>query len=341
MEITTGFLYIEPLYIFAFNILIVFYNFVGANLGLAIILFTLVLRFIMLPFSIRQVNSAKKSREFQEKYKEIQEKYKQKDKNQEEMTKELAALQAEYLPAQLGGCLPLILQLLFFFQVYYVLINIIGVGPAAFNEINYDFVPEFAAEATVNVDFFGINLARSAGTAASESAGEILTIAPYAILVILVGVTQFASMRVMTGLSQARKDKKEEQENSPNKSQKSKAAASKNKKSKKESSSKDSPPEDLSFADAMQEAQRSTLFILPVITMLVAVNFPAGLSLYWTVTSGFVIIQQIIVNWKEIGPRLQKFKQSLSTNLPIWDLREIYSKFTIWLDHLNNQIKQD
>jgi YidC/Oxa1 family membrane protein insertase len=288
-HITTGFLFIQPFYDLAFNILVVFYRLFGENFGVAVIVFTLVLKFATLPFSIRQANSAAKSKEFQTKYKEIQNKHKN-AADKEAMTKELAQLQSEYLPAQLGGCLPLILQLLFFFQVYYVVINSLKVGTAAFNAVNYSFIPDFAEGAALHLDFLGLNLGQIPSAVGFGDLGAIL---PYLVLVALVGISQFVSGRVMSGLSllpaaateklsktkQAKLDKKA----------KSEKTAKPNKEEKKQ-------PEDMSFSEAMQQSSQTMLYVLPLMTMLLSFSFPAGLSLYWTVTSGFAVVQQLVVN---------------------------------------------
>ncbi len=319
--ITGGFLFIQPLYDLAFNLLIVFYRLFGENLGVAIIMFTLALKFATLPFSIRQVNSAKKSREFQTKYKELQAKHKN-SKDKEAMTKELTKLQSEYLPAQLGGCLPLILQLLFFFQVYYVIINSLRAGTEAFNSVRYSFVPAFSEGEVLDLGFFGINLGQSPATIGFDS---IELVFPYVILVLLVGASQFISSRVMMGLSTLPGSDKEEKDKPEERLSKTKAKKAekaerqskkeikgetkeKNKEDNKSESSKDKTKdvkEDLSFSDALQQSSQSMIYILPFMTMLISFSFPAGLSLYWTVTSGFAIIQQMIVHRKKVIEKIR------------------------------------
>jgi YidC/Oxa1 family membrane protein insertase len=330
--ITGGLLFIGPLYDLAFNMLIVLYRLSGENLGIAIILFTLLLRLVTLPFSLRQVKSAKQSREFQEKYKAVQAKHKG-SKDKEAMTKELAALQSEYLPAQLGGCLPLILQLLFFFQVYYVVTNSLRAGTEAFNAVAYSFVPKFAEGAVLDLSFLGMNLGQSASGIGFDN---ISAVAPYVILILLVGLTQFFSGRVMAGLSAVPKkgeadsgktDKDGAKELSNTKSRKlakkkDKSVSSKeeNKSSKDKKGVKDGKDgkktEDLSFSDAMQQSSQTMIYILPVMTMLISFSFPAGLSLYWTVNSGFAIIQQTIVHRKKIISGFKTRFNKLINNQP-------------------------
>jgi YidC/Oxa1 family membrane protein insertase len=43
-----------------------------------------------------------------------------------------------------------------------------------------------------------------------------------------------------------------------------------------------------------QSIQQQMVFMMPFMTFLIALNFPSGLSLYWTVTTVFSIIQQYV-----------------------------------------------
>ena len=87
------------------------------NYGLAIILFTLLIKIIVLPLTLKQQKSMTKMQRMQPKLKEIQEKYKDdKDKTAQETMK----LYKEYGVSPMGGCLPLLIQfpiLIAFYQV--------------------------------------------------------------------------------------------------------------------------------------------------------------------------------------------------------------------------------
>ena len=287
-EITTGFLFIQPLYDLAFNMLIGLYRLLGENIAVAIIVFTLLLRFITLPFSLKQASTATKNKDFQAKYAEIQAKYKNKE-DREKMTLELGQLQREYLPAQLGGCLPLILQLVFFFQVYYVITNILNVGAPAFNMVNYDFIPflrDFGSSEVINLNIWGINLGQSASQV-GLGAG-FWAILPYGILMLLTGITQFWSNRVSMGMSPA-PEKKED-----------KMILDKNGKP------VEKKPEDMSFTDAMAQSSKSMMYIMPIMITVFSYSFPAGMGIYWTINNGFAIIQQAITHRHKIKAFVKK-----------------------------------
>lgn len=88
--------------------------------GTAIILLTLTVRIVLLPFTIAQIRSALEMQRVQPFLKEIQEKYKN---DKEKLQKEMLALFAEHKINPVGGCLPLLLQLPVFFALYYTIIG--------------------------------------------------------------------------------------------------------------------------------------------------------------------------------------------------------------------------
>lgn len=266
MDITITLLY-QPI----FNLMVVFYRFFGENLGVAIILVALLSRLITVPIIIRQRRSMIKSREFSEKMKSVKEKHKN---NKEQQDKELMALQSEYLPGQLAGCLPIILQLIFFINVYQVTTNLITHGADAFNSLAYPFVGQFAAGYQINYSFLGIfDLVKKPADFANTGLGFV----PYLILMILVGLTQYYSMKITMNMGKANNptaDKKDE---------------------KKKDQSGNAAKED--FGEILQQSTQQTMLLFPVLYTFLSYNFQAGLALYWIVQSGFVIIQQFVTIW--------------------------------------------
>lgn len=112
----------QPLY----NALIFFYNIIpGHDFGIAVILTTLVLKFLLVPLSKKQIESQKKMQELQPKIKELQEKYKN---NKEQQTKAIMEFYKVNKTNPFSGCLPLIIQLFFLIAIYRVIINISQAG---------------------------------------------------------------------------------------------------------------------------------------------------------------------------------------------------------------------
>ena len=133
--------------------------------GLTIILFTAVIKLILLPLNIKQIKSQIKMNEIQPETKKIQEKYKKDPKKSQE---EVMKLYKEKGVNPLGGCLPLLIQLPILWALFYVfrtLPNIQGVS--------FLWIPNLAAP---DYSFFGV----------------------IRILPILSGATQYLSTLMMT-----------------------------------------------------------------------------------------------------------------------------------------------
>ncbi len=90
------------------------YEMVG-NYGLAIIIFTLIIKFLLYPLTAKQTRSMKDMQELQPQLKKLQDKHKDnKEKQQEEMMK----LYKEHNVNPAAGCLPMIFQLIILIPLY-------------------------------------------------------------------------------------------------------------------------------------------------------------------------------------------------------------------------------
>lgn len=100
------------------NLLIFLYNIVPFNdLGVAIILLTLIIKLLLLPLSRKSIKSQKELQDIQPKVEELKLKYKD---NKEEMGKEMMALYKKHNVNPFSSCLPLIIQLPFLIAVFRV-----------------------------------------------------------------------------------------------------------------------------------------------------------------------------------------------------------------------------
>lgn len=88
------------------------------NYGLAIILFTILVKVLLLPLTIKQTKSTKAMQDIQPMIKEIQEKYKNKPEKQNQ---EIMKLYQEAKVNPLAGCLPLLIQMPILFGLFAVL----------------------------------------------------------------------------------------------------------------------------------------------------------------------------------------------------------------------------
>ena len=87
------------------------------NYGLAIILFTVIIKLLLLPLSIKQQRTMKKSSELQEKMKTIQFKYKN---DPEKMNQEIMNLYKTENMSPFSGCITAIVQFLLLLSIFYL-----------------------------------------------------------------------------------------------------------------------------------------------------------------------------------------------------------------------------
>lgn len=84
--------------------------------GLAIIIFTIVLKTLLLPLTVKSIRSTFAMQQLQPKIKELQKKY---AKDRQELTQQTMRLYQEYRINPLAGCLPMLIQIPIFFGLYF------------------------------------------------------------------------------------------------------------------------------------------------------------------------------------------------------------------------------
>lgn len=146
------------------------------NIGLSIILFTLVVKVLMFPLTIKQQKSSKLMAVMQPEILAIQNKYKGKTDNDSmmRMNVETKAVYEKYGTSMTGGCLQLVIQMPILFALYRVIYNIpayVGLVKNYFMQVVYSIsgytdvtaLPEGAGEKLLqfavdqNVQLKGIN----------------------------------------------------------------------------------------------------------------------------------------------------------------------------------------
>lgn len=216
----------------------------GHDLGLAIILLTIIIRTILLIPSQKAMKSQRKMQDLQPKLNRIKEKYKD---NQEMIAKETMALWQEHKVNPLGSCLPLLIQFPFLIAIFYVIQD--GLNPNN-AYLLYEPLKNFSI-ATVNTDFLGIL--------------ELTKINAF-ILPLIVGALQFLQMKLAMMRTKKRQDK-----DNKNKEKKEKG-------------------------NEMEMANTMMTYIMPVMIALFTASVPAGVGLYWSASTIYGILQQVVVN---------------------------------------------
>lgn len=113
--------YNDFIYIPIFNLLVYLYNIVpGHDIGIAIIILTIIIKLVLLPLSLKATKSQKALQELQPKMEALKAKYKD---NKEEQAKALMELYKAEKINPLSSCFPLLIQFPFLIAVYQVFIH--------------------------------------------------------------------------------------------------------------------------------------------------------------------------------------------------------------------------
>ena len=99
------------------------------NWGVAVILLTILIKAILFPLTRKSYDSTSKMQALQPKMNELREKYKN---NPQKLNQEMAAMYKKEGVSPLGGCLPMLLQMPFFFAMYSLLNNYFELRGAVF-----------------------------------------------------------------------------------------------------------------------------------------------------------------------------------------------------------------
>src|SRR3989337_3170355 len=141
------------------NGLILFYKILGSNMGLAIIGFSLFLRFVLNPLTRPYMNSMKKMKEIAPELERLKKRH---TGDRVKLAQAQADLYKEKGVNPGAGCLPYLLQiviLIAFFNVFTRTL-VVDVDPAAkFNELLYEPL-KFAQEEKVNTSFLYLDITK-------------------------------------------------------------------------------------------------------------------------------------------------------------------------------------
>jgi len=261
------------------------------NYGVAIILFTILIKLIMLPLGLKQQKSMTKMQRIQPKLKEIQDKY-QYDQNK--ASQETMKLYKEYGVNPAGGCLPLLIQfpiLIGLYQVIYRPLTYIlhfSDKKVASLQKAYELTDAASArtaeliiatkEKLLNFDFFGLDLSQIPMDNLKEFMAGKVGIAALLIFIIPIisTVTTYLSSKVTTYMNNSKKDEKEEP-----------------KKPERVLSPDQKPQAGSGNAEAMTKTMS---WMMPLMTLWLTVTLPSTLGLYWTISNVLSLAQTILLN---------------------------------------------
>ena len=280
------------------------------NYGVAIIIFSVLLRVILIPITIKQQKSMKKSAMLQEKMAEIQKKYKN---NPEKLNQETIELYQREKMSPFSGCLTSILQLVIILSVFwlvsqpltymkridsqiietytnemkesefnpnnsYVQISVLDYAETKYQEIEEQLKQDDVGnreeleekkndynQLRLNMEFLGIDLSKVPTQSLNDWRVYIIPV--------LYVITSIVSIKITTATQNKKKSKEEEivMENGEVKEE----------------------PDPM---DQMQAMNKSMTYMMPIMSVMIAVIAPLGLALYWLMSNILMIIERLVIN---------------------------------------------
>ncbi len=274
------------------------YNLVN-NYGIAIILFTLIIKVLLLPLSIKQQKTMKKSAKMQEKMKVIQFKYKN---DPDKMNQEMMNLYKTENMSPFSGCLTAIVQLLLLLSIFYLVKSpITYMEKISSEDINkyisqlqeegkeiskvypeidlireYNWLKEKNPEdnniekLNLQMNFVGLDL--------SKIPQQNMTDYTVYIIPILYILSSFISIRMTTAMQE--------------KQNKAKKDVVIDGETGKEIEEKESENE----IDAVMQTNKMMSWMMPIMSISIAFVAPLGLALYWLINNILMILERLILD---------------------------------------------
>lgn len=248
------------------------------NYGLAIIIFTIVIKLLMLPISIKQQKTMKKSVKIQEKVKQLQFKYKN---NPEQLNKATIELYKSEKMSPFSGCLSAILQIVILLSVFFMvqspLTYMKKVDEGLINQYkdeikqnqegqnNQTMYPEIEIikekgsqdeRVNINMEFLGLDL----------SSVPVSNLSDYRVYIIpvLYVISSFISIKISNSVTNKKKNEEEDKE-----------------------------PSEM---DAILQANKNMMYIMPIMSVSISMIAPLGLALYWLVSNVLMVVEKLILN---------------------------------------------
>ena len=257
------------------------------NYGIAIIVFSVILRIILIPITIKQQKSLKKSAELQEEMKEIQRKYKN---NPEKLNQETIELYKREKLSPFAGCFSSIIQIVIILSVFWLVsqpltymkkidVNVINEykktleqeqNQSTYKEI--EIINKFGLQderVNLNMDFIGLDLSKVPSSNLNDWTVYIIPM--------LYVISSVISIKVTNNLNS-----KNSKKNNKNKA----ITDGKNNEIQNE-------PSEL---EAMEAMNKNMMYMLPLMSVFIAFIAPLGLALYWFVSNLLMIIEKLFID---------------------------------------------
>lgn len=270
-------------------------NFVG-NYGLAIILFTVIVKLVMLPLSIKQQKAMKKNNKIQKQIKVLQFKYKN---DPEKLNREMMELYKKENMSPFSGCFSTIIQFILLISIFYMVrfpltymkhidktqldtyvqqMKDDGMTVSqAYSEIDVireiDYLKEkFPDDSnldkiSLNMQFLGLDL----GKIPQQNLNDWTVY----IIPVLYIISTFISMRITTSMQNKTKEKDGVIDVTEN---------------------KDSKEENNEMEDMMAQSNKMMSWMMPIMSVSISLVAPLGLALYWLINNVLMIGERLVLD---------------------------------------------
>ena len=259
------------------------------NYGVAIIIFSILIKLVLLPLSIKQQKTMKKTAKIQEKTKEIQNKYKN---DQMKMNQEMMDLYKRENMSPFSGCLSAILQVVLLFAMFGLVRNPLTYMKKIDTNVINDYKTQMQQELGensvslnypeisilkyvnnnkshndplyINTNFLGLDL--------SNIPQENFNNPTVYIIPILYVLTSIISMRMSTNMMNKKEDKNQIVEVN------------------------DDKEKEPSAEEMTAQMNKSMSWFMPIMSVSISIIAPLGLALYWLVNNILMIAERLILN---------------------------------------------
>lgn len=272
---------ISSIFGYVLNWLYEFFN----NYGIAIIILSILLRIILIPITIKQQSTMKKTAKLQEQMKILQVKYKN---NPEKLNQEMMNLYKTEKMSPFSGCLSSIIQIVIILSMFWLvsqpLTYMKKVDPEIINNYKQEIsqnaemrtaYPEIAIieqkgdsdpAVQINMDFLGINLSKVPTQSLNDWRVYIIPV--------LYILTSLISVKMTTNMQKKQN----------------------NKEKKKDVIIEDGKVQEEEEINPMEQMNKSMMYMMPIMSVMIAIIAPLGLALYWLVSNVLMIIERLIIN---------------------------------------------
>lgn len=256
------------------------------NYGIAIILFTILLKIVLLPLTIKQQKTMRKTSKIQEKLKIIQFKYKN---DPQMLNQETMALYKRENMSPFSGCLSAIVQILLLLAMFYLVSSPLTYMKKVDTDIINGYKEELQLEEkAVATAYPEINIIKEKGSTdetvnlnmnflsldLSNVPSQNLTDPTVYVIPLLYVISSVFSIKLSMNMTKKNKNEKalEKADNNENNEDKENTEL-----------------------DAMESMNKNMMIMMPIMSVIISFIAPLGLALYWLVNNVLMIIERVAI----------------------------------------------